>query len=76
MHNQFVRVAVPDHEGDHDCGDEETGDDGVAEGFVEGEDAVEDGGGGYQHRKIVAPLCVVLQRCMEKGGAYSYACQS
>jgi len=65
VHGQLVGDAVPGAEGGHEEGDEEARGNGDGEGFVEGEDAVEDGGCGDEHGEVVTPLCVVLECCVE-----------
>ena len=60
VHGQLVGDAVPGAEGGHEEGDEEAGGNGDGEGFVEGEDAVEDGGCGDEHGEVVTWVFVSM----------------
>ncbi len=53
MHSYFVGYAVPGAEGGHYGCDSYARDDGCCEGFVEGEDAVEDSGCCYEHGEVI-----------------------
>ena len=54
MHDQLVSNTVPGYENCHERGGDEAGDDGEGEGFVECEDAVQDGCCCYVHGEFVA----------------------